>query len=466
MFLKKIGNIRGTLAFHLTLWYTMIFVVSSFGAFAVFYFAVSSFIKRDIDEHLLEEVVEYTSLLKLNAGEGIEDELNVGAESEGIGKMFVRLIDPKGTEIFTTNMESWEHAGVSSKALKQLEGGANHVFETLPFPEKPYDTRIIYGYIDLDRILQMGIRTEDDLKFLGLLRRIFGIIIGPFLFLSAFAGWFMARRALAGVEQVTETALDISEGALERRVTIKARGKEIDQLATIFNRMLDRVNALLKGMREVTDNIAHDLKTPITRIRGNAEIHLGSVKTNDRSADFAASTIEECDNLLQMINTMLDISEAEAGIAKLQKTEVQMTKVIQDAVELFQPLAEQKGVTINSDISGNAVVLGDLQGLQRMFVNVLENAVKYTLTGGTVTVSMNKGDKDCTVISVQDTGIGISENDLPYIFKRLYRCDVSRSQPGFGLGLSLAHAIARAHNGDITAFSQPMIGSTFTVILP
>jgi signal transduction histidine kinase len=282
---------------------------------------------------------------------------------------------------------------------------------------------------------------------------------------AAWTGWFMARRALLGVEEVTRTALRISEGAFKERVHVQAKGEEIQRLAATFNGMLERIEALITGMREMSDNVAHELRTPITRIRGVAEMTLNAERSVNDYEDMAANTIEACDRLLGMINTMLDVSEAEAGASKLTFAEIDMADVVRGACELYQPAAEGKGVTLISRISGNHSVYGDIRRIQRVVVNLLDNAVKYTPPGGTVTVSVNE-QQGQVVISFDDTGIGISEDDLPHIFRRFYRCDRSRSEAGFGLGLSLAKAIVGAHGGNITATSVLGKGSRFTVILP
>lgn len=466
MFLKKITDLRHTLAFRLTLWYTMIFIISSLGAFVLLYLSISTIIDKNMDERLLGELKEMVSLSEMQGMDGIKSLSYAETESEGVENVFCRLVDLSGKELFSTNMSSWGEIGVGRNALNQLANGADHVFETLSLPGRAYDVRIMYGRVAPDQILQMGESVEDDVKFLGLLRRICLMVMGPLVFLSAFIGWFMARHALMGVQEVTETALEISQGALEKRVRVKGGGYEIQRLASVFNLMLEHINTLLKAMREVTDNIGHDLKTPITRIRGIAESHLSAGESTDGSSDFAADTVEECDNLLQMINTMLDITEIEAGVTQLDKNNINMAEEIQKAVELFRPLATEKGVTLIAKVPDSAVVFGVLNSLQRMIVNLLENAIKYTPPEGTVTISFNNDDKNRAVISIQDTGIGISDDDMPHIFKRLYRCDMSRSQPGFGLGLSLAIAIARAHGGNIIASSQIGKGSTFTVDLP
>jgi heavy metal sensor kinase len=275
----------------------------------------------------------------------------------------------------------------------------------------------------------------------------------------------MARRAVSGVEAITRTAQKISGGTLDERVPVKARGDEIDQLATTFNQMLDRIQALLTEIKEISDNIAHDLRSPITRIRGIAEVTLTTGKSLNDYENMAASTIEECDRLLHMINTMLMISKTESGVDQLSPEEMDLAALVQEACELFKPTAEDKGISLSFDIPKPIHYMGDIQMIQRMISNLLDNAIKYTPSGGSVTVFMNEKDTQLAV-SIKDTGCGISPKDLPHIFERFYRCDQSRSQSGIGLGLSLARAIARAHGGDITAESIVNQGSTFTVTLP
>ena len=199
-------------------------------------------------------------------------------------------------------------------------------------------------------------------------------------------------------------------------------------------------------------------------MRVAAETQLGKAKNGDDSQELAAGMIEECDNLLQMIDTMLMISKEESGISGRGEKKVDLSQIIRDAFELFSPLAEEKGVRLLNHVPDRLETMGDAAGLQRMIINLLENAIKYTPAGGMVTVS-SFVENGRIKIAFSDTGIGIAEEDIPHIFKRLYRCDRSRSQQGFGLGLSLALAVAHAHGGDITVVSRPGKGSTFTVIL-
>ena len=466
MCLKKILNQRHTLAFRLTLWYAAIFAISSFGAFLAFYSIATSVIQGRMDQALLNEISEYSSLLSLKGIEILKTSLDLEAYSEGVEKIFFRTATLKGEELFSSNMSSWGNLGIDRTALERLRNGADHVFETLTIPEHRYKVRILYGIIGAENILQIGESLEDNQRLLEVFRGIFSKIMAVLIVLGAIVGWFMARRALVGIEEVTRTAMDIS-GDFKQRVSTKDRGDEINRLATAFNVMLDRIGELVAGIREMSDNIAHDLRSPITRIRGISEMTLITSKSMDEYKAMATDTIEECNRLLEMVNTMLEISEAEAGAIKLIIEKTDMARIVQDAYELFQPAAAEKGLTLTSRISDtdNSFVYGDIQRLQRMVANLLDNALKYTPSSGTVTVSVHANEGQ-VVISVSDTGIGISKDDLPHIFTRFYRCDQSRSQAGIGLGLSLAMAITKAHGGNIAATSNPGKGMKFTVALP
>lgn len=465
MFFEKILKLRHTLAFRLTLWYAGIFTLSSLAAFSVFYFSISTITQQYTDQELSNELSEFSFLLASKGMEAVKANIDLEAQSNGVEKVFFRVLTPDGKELASSNMSLWKDIDTSRASLKRLTEGASRVFETLAVPEYHHNVRVAYGAIGPKTIMQIGQSLEDNEKFMEIVRDIFGVTLATLMGIAGLIGWFMARRALRGVEEVTRTATEIARGELEKRVSVKAGGDEIDRLATAFNSMLDRIRSLIEGMREMTDNIAHDLRSPITRIRGIAELALTADGTSRESAAAAADTIEECDRLLGMINTMLDITETEAGAGRLARKAVDLSALVQDACELFQPLADDKKITVTTDVAPGARVRGDLQRIQRMVANLLDNAIKYTPPGGRVTVAV-RGDAKTAVVTVTDTGIGIAEEELPHIFERFYRGDRSRSQTGTGLGLSLARAIASAHGGAITVASTPGAGSTFTITLP
>lgn len=466
MYFKKIFEMRHSLAFRLTFWYASIFAISSLCAFLIVYLILSSVIQKRTDQKILNDLYEFSSIYRLKGENSIKVEMDIEAESEGVNAVFFRLLDAKGEAVSSSNMAYWGDVGIEKAALTRVAVRGDHVLETLTLPESSYKARILYGYLGPDRIVQIGHSLERDSRLLELFRTIFGTCMLVIIVVSAFVGLFMARNALSDVEQVTETALDITDGALGQRVKIKSGKNEIERLAMAFNKMLDRIQELVIGMKEMSDHIAHDLKTPITRIRGLAESELSAGGLNHKAQKLAAETIEECDYLLQMINTLLEISESETGITDpAKKGALDICEVVSEAVDLFQPTALEKDIELQSGLSGDCTLRGDIRSIQRMVVNLLENAIKYTRPGGSVNVSVRE-DNDYVTLEIRDTGIGISEKDLPHIFRRLYRCEPSRSQPGFGLGLSLALAVARSHGGDITVESRLGDGSSFKVTLP
>jgi len=213
------------------------------------------------------------------------------------------------------------------------------------------------------------------------------------------------------------------------------------------------------------DNVAHDLRTPMTRLRGTAEIALQSDRDRETYREALADCMEESERMVKMLNTLMDISEAEIGTLRLDMEQVDMSSVITEVVDLCRYVGEEKNIVINTSFCGDSHVTVDPGRMRQVLANLLDNAVKYTPEGGRVDVEASQGLKQ-VVITVKDTGVGISEEEIPKIWNRLYRGDKSRSQRGLGLGLSLVKSIIKAHGGHVEVASEPGTGSTFTVHLP
>ncbi len=459
-------KIRHTLAFRLTLWYAGIFMLSACVAFFFFYLLITSVIRQQTDQGLSSEVRTFSSILSTQGTEAVKRQAFLEAQAAGEKKIFFRLLYNTGQVFSSSNMSYWRDIGINKRAVNRLLNNGPPFFDTINIPDREHEIRVLYAIIGPGMILQLGQSMENHTRIIEIFRKVFIFTMAILFFLAVIVGWFMARRALVGVETVTQTARRISDGSLEKRVPVKKGVDEIDQLAITFNQMLDRIQKLVTGIKEMSDNIAHDLKSPITRIRGFAEISLTAGSSITDYESMAASTIEECDRLLEMINTMLIISRTEAGVGQLDYRKIDIAGLVHDACELFQSSAEDKGLTMVCNAIEKISIDGDVRLIQRMIANLVDNAIKYTPANGSIHVDTCSVDDQSAQISVKDTGIGISEEDLPHIFERFYRCDPSRSQAGTGLGLSFARAVARAHNGDISVASAPHKGSTFTVILP
>ncbi|MBW1643888.1 MAG: HAMP domain-containing protein [Deltaproteobacteria bacterium] len=464
MLLKEITEIFRTLSFRLALLYASMFFGSSIIVFLITFFVLTFAMDMRIENGHLEEAKEYGSILSLKGMDLLKTTLRVEAESEGIEKIFLRVIDLEGKELFSSDVSNWKGVGISKEAIEEISDGKQYAPQRELLPESNNKILVSYNIIGKGIILQIAQSMEDNQKFMELFRNTFWGIMGIMTALSLAVGWTMARRSLKGVEIVAQTAEDISKGELNKRVHVKFSGTEIERLANTFNNMLDRIDTLIFGIKEVTDNIAHDLKIPITRIRGLAEVTLHVGRGDERYEEMAASTIEECDHLIQLINTLLDISERKSGVVKPTINEIDLVQSIHRACELFEPLAEEKDIKFSTDLPSQCFMTGDELGLQHLIINLLDNSFKYTPSKGKINISVNNKNEKVEII-IKDTGIGISKEDLPFIFQRFYRCDKSRSEEGFGLGLSLADTIAKYHGGNINADSALGKGSTFIVVL-
>jgi heavy metal sensor kinase len=466
MYSKKGLKVRHTLAFRLTLWYAGIFSLSACIAFIFFYFLMTSMFRDQTDRDLYRQAGIFSSIMARDGVAVVKRFADLESQASGEKKIFYRLFYPTGISFSSSNMSYWQDIGVTRANIEQALQGSSQIYETLTIPNRTEQVRILYSNIGAGVILQLGQSLENVANFVEAFRKIVIATLAMLVLLSAGFGWFLARRAVSGVQAVTHTARSITAGSLEERVPVNTRGDEIDQLATTFNAMLDRIQHLVEGIREISDNVAHDLKSPLTRIRGAAEIALTTGKSLLEFEQMAASNIEECDRLLDMINTMLMISQTEAGVGELVHEDVDVTQIVQDACDLFQPMAADKGVDLVCEKAERATMKGDMSLLQRMVANLMDNAIKYTQTGGRVDVSVHVKDRHEIALTVVDTGVGISKTELAHIFERFYRCDPSRSTTGAGLGLSLAKAIAQAHQGQITVKSETGKGSTFMVLFP
>jgi len=464
--LKRLRDYSKTLVFRLTLWYAGVFAVSACIAFLLFYTLITSVFRERTDRELLGQAREFSTVFATKGLEAVKSLALLEAQAAGVKKVFFRLLSSRGEVFSSSNMSYWQDIDIREKAIKELVSERRRVFETITIPNRKDKVRVLHTMVGTGVILQIGQSMEADSRFIDAFKNIFLITMVLLLGLAAGVGWFMARRAVSGVEAVTRTAQAISGGTLDKRVPVGTRGDEIDQLATTFNQMLGRIQTLVTEIKEMSDNIAHDLKSPIARIRGMAEVTLTTGKTLGEYENMAAGTVEECDRLLDMINTMLLITKAESGLYQLDEQKVDMARLVREACDLLEPVAEDKGLSLSCDTPDACPLVADRRMLQRIITNLLDNALKFTPSGGAVKVSVFEKDVREVIVAVQDTGIGIPPGDLPHVFERFYRCDQSRSQPGTGLGLSLARAFARAHQGDITVTSSLSGGSTFTLTVP
>ncbi|OJV09154.1 MAG: two-component sensor histidine kinase [Bosea sp. 67-29] len=300
--------------------------------------------------------------------------------------------------------------------------------------------------------LLVGRDVEERERLGKVIRRAIGWSLALIFVLGCFASWFVARRVLRRIDGMTETAHGIMEGDLKGRLAIAGTGDELDRLALNLNAMLDRIGELMAGMQQVTDNIAHDLKTPLTRLRNKAEEALRSATSQDELRGALDGAIEEADNLIRVFNALLMIARLEAGRISENMEDLDLSEIVSGVAELYEPLAEEVGLRLVGDVAPDLHVVGNRELVGQALANLVDNALKYgqPADGGEATVTVAARRRDGEIeLSVADHGDGIPEADRGRVLDRFIRLDASRSKPGFGLGLSMVAGVVRLHGGQL-----------------
>jgi signal transduction histidine kinase len=303
--------------------------------------------------------------------------------------------------------------------------------------------------------LQIARSTQERQELLSGFRRQLAGVLAATLLVALAGGVVLTRRARRPLDELGAAVTRIVEtGDLGARLPVRERGDAVDELKVLFNAMLDRIESLVNAMRETLDNVSHDLRTPLARLKATAERALESGRADAGEKEALADMLEETDRAAQLLSALMDVSEAETGVLKLDMQDVAAADLVADALSLFEDAAEEKGVTLSANAAPGLFVRADRNRIRQVLANLLDNAVKHTPPGGNITVEA-VGEGREALFRVSDTGPGIAPEDLPHVFDRLYRGDRSRSEPGLGLGLALARAIAQAHGGSLTAKTGP-----------
>lgn len=442
-----------------------LFIVSALVLFFLTYSLFDHDLKKNDHELIESKVTEYTALYLKDGIAGLK-KISTDPKIRDEGSRFlVRLVNEEGKSLFYHAPLNHERFDVT-EVEKRLEARPHHGKWQYIFADVDDDSlEILTSAAGDGTYLQVGNSSDEREDLLESLRDIFILGILTTLLLAAVAGVLFARRALAPVRNLVDTMRRIQVGNMEARVAVTQSGDELETLSRVFNSMLDKIQSLLVAMKETQDNVAHDLRTPITRFRNIAESALQDRSASPEKYREALSEGLECSNeIVNLVNTLMEINDADAGAIKLRLKPVNVRKVVDESVDLYDLIAEEKGIRLEVESEPGLEVMADELYLKRVMSNLLDNAIKYT-DAGTVTISAQRM-QEMVAIAVKDTGIGIEQNELEKVWDRLYRGDKSRSRAGSGLGLSLVKSVVKAHGGTVAAESTPGQGSVFSVFFP
>lgn len=326
-------------------------------------------------------------------------------------------------------------------------------------------SKAVYHNQKLVYFIQAGISTQDINDALKNTIWLNVFFIPVIALIISTGGWFLAKKALIPLHMVMKAANDIGSGSLRRRVEVAYASKEISDLAASFNQMLDRLETSFCQIKDFTDNVSHELRIPLSILKGQTELSLRRERTSDEYRKVLESNMEEIERMEEIVEKLLFLSRAEQGEISLNYSTIDIVNILKMVYTRFLLLSHDRDIKLSINPIGPVFIAGDELLLYDVFQNLVQNGIKFTKAGGDVAIRIEKKDKS-VIIDIADTGCGIPESDIPNIFDRFYQVDKSRSGKGSGLGLSICRWIVEAHRGRITTRSAVGHGSTFTVILP
>jgi signal transduction histidine kinase len=449
---------------RLTLWHALLFLAAAMTVLTLSYMVIQK--RLDSQEHdaiefrLNQYVSEY--------GRGglpavrILAALRKGREQKAF---FVRLANAQNQTVFLRDGDDWAEF---SPGRLDTEPPAKEISRGWVSLQSPQGTKLLLGFARLSdgSLLHVGKSTEGQQDLLKGFRTAALVVLLIFLPASIAGGAFLASRMLRPLQHLTAAAEQIvATASFDSRVPSRGTDDELDALVQVFNQMLSRIERLILGMRESLDNVAHDLRTPMTRLGQKAQVALEMDADIEATRDALADCVEESESVMTLLNTLMDIAETESGLIEFQRLPVEVTSLVSSAVDSYAEVAEEKGVIVTTEVPPGLIVNGDAGALRRVFANLLDNAIKYTPSKGRVRITAAR-DGESILIRFADNGCGISAEDLPRIWDRLFRGDRSRSERGLGLGLSFVRAIVESHHGSATVKSALGNGTTASIRLP
>jgi signal transduction histidine kinase len=459
----KIREFSRTLGWQLSLGYTTIFTVSALLLFLLIYYLLGAAITAKDRDLVLDRLHNYEAIYGMGGPLALKVRIDTANQLQVTQPFFVRVIGGDGTPLLIIRPADWLRTDLQVVPTTGPDSGESW---TRLSRDASVDLTVASARMPDGALLQVGRASDSRKQLLGKFRTVFVLVAGPVIVLGFLGGLWMTNRTTRPLRQIVDAARAIIRtGRLDVRVPPSRTRGELDELVGLFNRMLDSNEALIHALRGSLDNVAHDLRTPLARLRVTLEDALRTQADLTSSRQAMVASLEETDRVQTIIRTLMEVTAAETGMMKLELAPTDLGALVDDVMELYEEVAGDKEITVEKQLAPGFVAPVDAARVRQVFANLLDNAIKYTPRGGKVTISGER-EPGRVIVIFRDNGMGISERDLPHIWDRLYRGDKSRHEHGLGLGLSLVKAIVEAHDGRVEAHSIPHEGAEFRVTLP
>jgi len=451
---------------RLTLWYVLLLAIILAGFSAGIYLTLRQSLYANLEDSVEARANDLLPLVQYENGRPTLA-ANIAAASPDLGEEFVRVYDASGAVTFDTSGE----AGVLPRDATGVRGALGGKASTRSLKADGEGFRVRIAPLERDGqitgALEVGRAMGDVVDTLTILVLILAIAYPTTLVTASFGGVFLASRALSPIDGLTRLARRITAEDLSQRLNMRLPDDEVGRLARTFDEMIARLENAFRRQRQFTADASHELRTPLTAIKGQVEVALTRPREPGAYREVLQTVNEQVDRLIRLVGSLLTLARADAGQIPVASESVNLQELVGAAVEQVRAAAGQRGIQLAVEEGPSVTLPADEDLLLQLILNLLDNAIKYTPSGGEVTAGW--GMKDTQVeLWVRDTGVGIAPEHVPHIFDRFYRVDKARSRAegGSGLGLSICRWVAEAHGGSISVESTPGQGSTFAVRLP
>ena len=445
--------------FRLAVCYVGFFTVVCGVLFGITYIGVSQALREREYEIVRNRATEYRAWFNSGHLEMLEARIEEQSLQTG-DVVFVHVAGPRLDYIKfhsptggSLPLDELRRISPSQEGANVEIGGENWAIASLPVGDRGI-------------VLQVGKNASSTEQVLAQLRKLYAFTLIPAALIAMLGGAMLTYRAMAPIRRLTVTIREILRaGDLGQRAEPHAGSNELNALVGLFNRLLARNETLIEAMHQSLDGVAHDMRTPLSRLNNTAETALGKGNDPELLRDALADCVEESENVGRLLTTLMDVAEAESGAMRLSLERLSLPEVVAKVIELYEFVSEEKSIRVEAEMPDELSLCADRTRLSQALANLLDNAIKYSPESSTVHVRVSSEDGK-VAIAVCDEGIGISETDLPHVWDRLFRAERSRTAHGMGLGLSFVRAIVEAHGGSVECESEVNRGSTFTVSLP